>query len=174
MYSLLFLLLLSGQEGILPPWQAGDVLEQAQKQTRNLTAALGGLNTDYWKGDYAPLLVATRFRVLAVADALNRMARQPESLSLGMEAFLSLQHIETNLDSLARGAERFQPAAVKGLEEAEAAFLKAREEFQNYLLDLARYTEKSLAVGNKELESCRDQLWKRPPAGQPRSRRPER
>ncbi len=171
MYPLLLLLLLSGQQGILPPWEAKQVLDQAQRETRNLTEALGQLDTGHWKGDYTPLLVSTRLRVTAVADALKRLAEQPERLSLGVEAFVSMQHLETNVDSLARGAERFQPTAVRSLDDASTAFVKARDQFQGYLLDLARYTEESLAVSGKELESCRDQLWKRPPPT-PRPPRP--
>lgn len=163
MYPLLFLLLLAGQEGILPPWESKVVLEQARQQTQNLRTALAQLDTEHWKGDYTPLLVSTRLQVLAVADALDRLAEKPESLSLGVEAFLSLHHIETNVDSLARGAERFQPTVVQSLEQASEGYLKAREQFQKYLLELARYAEKKEAITDKELESCRDQLWKRPP-----------
>ena len=164
MYPLFFLLLLAGQEGILPPWESKVVLGQARQQTRNLRAALAQLDTEHWKGDYTPLLVSTRLQVLAVADALDRLAEKPQSLSLGVEAFLSLQHIETNVDSLARGAERFQPTVVESLEQASQAYLRAREQFQKYLLELARYAEKNAATTDKELESCRDQLWKRPAA----------
>ncbi len=154
-------------EGILPPWEAQKVLGETQKQTRQLIEALNRLDTEHWKGDYTPLLVSTRQRMVAVADALDRLAQQPERVSLGMEAYLSLLHVETNMETLATGAERFQPSAVQGLEEATVSFLKTRDQFQNYLLDLARYLEKNLAVSAKELESCRDQLWKKPPQPAP-------
>lgn len=161
-------------EGILPPWEAQKVLAETQKQTRQLIEALNRLDTEHWKGDYTPLLVSTRQRMVAVADALDRLAQQPERVSLGMEAYLSLLHVETNVETLATGAERFQPTAVHSLEEATASFLKTRDQFQSYLLDLARYLEKNLAVSAKELESCRDQLWKKPtqPApSRPRARK---
>ena len=166
-------LLWSGQEGILPPWESKPFLEQAQRQTREMTEVLARLDTGHWKGDYGPLLVSTRERMLAVADALDRMAAKPESLSLGLEAFLSLEHLEVNLDSLARGAERFQPTAVPDLEQSSTTLVKLRDQFQGYLLDLSRYLEKHLAVAAKDLETCRDQLWKRPPppSAVPKARR---
>ncbi len=170
MYALLLLLFLSGQQGILPPWEAKQVLDQAQKQTRDLGEALGRLDTAQWKGDYMPQLASTRQRVMAVADTLKRLAEKPDRLSLGVEAFVSMQHIETSVDSLARGAERFQPSAVRALDDASTAFVKARDRFQAYLLDLARYTEENQAVTGKELESCRDQLWKRAPGRGPKSK----
>ena len=105
--------------------------------------------------------------MLAVSDALDRLIQKPESLSLAIETFLSLQHIEVTVDSLAQGAERFQPSAVRGLEQASQNFLTARQRFQSYLIELSRYTEKNLGVDKKELESCRDQLWKRGPAPTP-------
>ncbi len=159
--TILCLLLFQQRDGILPPWESKVVLEQIQQQTNALTAALGRLDTDHWAGDYSPLLVSTRRRVLAVTDALDRLIQKPESLSLAIEAFLSLQHIEVTVDSLSQGAERFQPSAVQGLEQASLNFQTARGQFQNYMIELAQYTEKNLGVDRKELESCRDQLWKR-------------
>ncbi|SRR6266404_2291755 len=152
------------QEGLLPPWESKTVLTNAQKQIRAVSDSLGKLDTRTWKGDYQPLLVSTRQRVVAVADAVNRMSDKPESLSLGVEAFLSMQQVEGNIESLARGAERFQPSAGASLDSASNSFQEVKEQFQNYLLELSRYLEKNLAVASKDLESCRDQMWKRPGA----------
>jgi len=151
------------QDGILQPWEAKPVLDQIQKDTRSLIDALGQLSTDHWKGDYSPLLLSTRQRVLDVADALDRLAAKPESLVLAMNALLSMQHIEGNVDSLARGAERFQPTAVVPLDQGTNVFLDARGRMQTYVLDLARYMEKNLVSATNDLTSCRDQLWRRPP-----------
>ncbi len=169
MLPVLLLLLAGGapgqQDGVLPPWESKTVLINAQKQIRAVSESLGALDTDHWKGDYSPLLVSTRQRVEAIADAVDRMSDKPLSLSLGVEAFLSMQHVEENIESLARGAERFQPKAVAGLENASESFQQVKEQFQTYLLELSRYLEKNLAVSSKDLESCRDQVWKR--AAQP-------
>ena len=156
-----FLLVL--QEGILPPWQSKAFLEDAQKQTMALTEVLARLDTGHWKGDYTPVLERTRQRMISVANALYEMSSKPESLSLGLEAFLSLEHLETNFDSLARGAERFQPTAAADLDKSSGELIKLREKFQTYLLDLSKYLEKNVTVSTRDLESCRDQLWKRPP-----------
>src|SRR5258706_9671151 len=97
--TLLLIALLAGQtagqapakqEGILQPWEAKPVLDQIQKDTRSLIDALGQLDTDHWKGDYGPLLLSTRQRVLDVADALNRLARKPDSLVWAVDALLSM------------------------------------------------------------------------------------
>jgi hypothetical protein len=153
------------QEGILQPWESKTVLDQIQKDTRSLIQALAQLNAEHWKGDYEPLVASTRQRVLDVSDSLERLARKPESLALAVDALLSMQHIETNVDSLARGAERFQPSTVAALDQATSVFLDARSRLQTYLVDLARYIEKNLSVIGKDLESCREQIWKRPPPG---------
>jgi hypothetical protein len=153
------------QEGLLTPWESKTVLSNAQKQIRAVSDSLGKIDTQTWKGDYQPLLVSTRQRITAVADAVSRMSEKPESLSLGVEAFLSMEHVEENIESLARGAERFQPSAVASLDNASSAFEDVKQQFQNYLLELSRYLEKNVAVASKDLESCRDQMWKRPPAG---------
>lgn len=173
--SLLTLPLLAQQTapkaGILPPWEAKPVLDQIQKDTRTLVDALAQLNTDHWKGDYGPLVISTRERVLAVADALDRLSRKPESLSLAVDALLSMQHVEGNVDALARGAERFQPTGVMPLDQSANLFVDARGRLQGYVLDLARFTEKNLETATNDLQSCRDQLWKRPPSNTPPARR---
>lgn len=159
------------QEGILQPWEAKPVVDSIQKDTRSLIDALGQLSTEHWKGDYGPLLLSTRQRVLDVADALDRLARKPESLVLAIDALLSMQHIESNIDSLARGAERFQPTAVVPLDQGSNVFLDARSRLQTYVLDLARYTERNLVSATNDLASCRNQLWTRPPPAPSPARR---
>ena len=149
---------------MLAPWESKAALNIAQQQLRTVSDSLGRLDTAHWKGDYAPLLVATRQRVDAVADAVKRMADKPDSLSLGVEAFLSMEHVAENIESLARGADRFQPAASKDLEEASSSFQQVKEDFQSYLLGLSRYLEKNVASSAKDLEACHDQLFRRTPA----------
>src|SRR5579871_3115990 len=97
------------QDGVPPPWESKTALMNAQEQLRAVGESLNTLDTAHWKGDYGPLLVATRQRVNAVAEAMKRMADKPDSLSLGLEAFLSMEHVSENIESLARGADRFQP-----------------------------------------------------------------
>jgi hypothetical protein len=156
------------QDGVLAPWESKAALTNAQQQLRTVGDALGNLDTARWKGDYGPLLVATRQRVTAVADAVKRMADKPESLSLGLEAFLSMEHVSENIESLARGADRFQPTASKDLEEASNSFQQVKEDFQSYLLGLSRYLEKNVASSARDLETCHDQLWRRTPSNVPK------
>jgi hypothetical protein len=156
------------QEGVLAPWESKAALNSAQQQLHGVSDALSALDTTHWKGDYAPLLTATRQRVDAVADAVKRMADKPESLSLGLEAFLSMEHISENIESLARGADRFQPTASKDLEAASNSFQHVKEDFQSYLLGLARYLEKNVASSAKDLEACHEQLFRRTPANTPK------
>ncbi len=156
------------QEGALAPWESKATLTAAQQQLRAVSDALNGLDTAHWKGDYGPLLIATRQRVTAVADAVKRMADKPESLSLGLEAFLSMEHVSENIESLARGADRFQPGAAKDLEEASNSFQQVKEDFQSYLLGLSRYLEKNVASSARDLETCHDQLFRRTPSNTPK------
>jgi len=156
------------QEGVLAPWESKTALNNAQQQLRAVNDALSVLDTAHWRGDFAPLLTATRQRVNLVADAVKRMADKPDSLSLGLEAFLSMEHVSENIESLARGADRFQPTASKGLEEASNSFQQVKEDFQSYLLGLSRYLEKNVASSAKDLEACHDQLFRRTPSNAPK------
>jgi hypothetical protein len=149
------------QDGVLAPWESKAALNTAQQQLRTVSDSLTALDTAHWKGDYGPLLVATRQRVTAVADAVKRMADKPDSLSLGLEAFLSMEHVSENIESLARGADRFQPTASKDLEEASNSFQQVKEDFQSYLLGLSRYLEKNVASNAKD--------QRQGPGGLPRS-----
>lgn len=163
--------------GLPPPWEAKQVVQQVRAQVNKVSAALGQLQVAAWEGtgasNYVAVADSTRRQVTGIGGALDRLALQPERLSAAIHLFLALQHVETNLDSLSRAAAQFQSLeAARELEDATNALLNQREKLVKYILELVQFLESTSGATQRELESCRAQLWKR--ASEPAPSRPRR
>lgn len=160
-----------------PPWEARETIQQVRAQVTRVSAALGQLQVLTWQGtgasNYVAVAESARKQVAAIGGALDRLALEPERLSLAIHVFLAMQQVEGPLDTLARGVEKFQgAAAAHDIEDATNGLLNQREKIVKYVLDLVRFFETTTVVARRELESCRQQLWKR--ASEPIKARPRR
>jgi len=157
----------SSPAGLPAPWQARETIQRLRARVSKVNGALGQLQVPAWQGtgasNYVAIANATRRQVGAIAVALDHLAARPDHLSAVIHLFLALQQVEPNLDSLAKAAARFQgPEAARALEDAINGLLNAREALVQYTLELAEFLEKNRAASQAELESCRQQLLKRP------------
>lgn len=154
--------------GLTPPWEVKAMIQQVQESVNKTNAALGQLQVLTWKGtgasNYVAVVEATRREVMAISVGLGHLADHPEKLSAVIRIFLALQQLEPNLDSLSRAARQFQgPEAGRAMEDATNGLLNQREKLVKYVLELADFLESNSAITQQELESCQQQLWKRPP-----------
>ncbi len=163
--------------GLAPPWEAKETIEQLRAQVTRLNAALGKLSVLTWQGtgasNYVAVADSARRQVAGIEGALERLALEPQKLTAAIHVFLALQQVEGSLDSLSRGVAQFQGAeAAREIEDATNAVLNQREKLVNYVLELVQFLENSSVVAQRELDSCREQLWKR--ASEPVRARPRR
>jgi uncharacterized protein YukE len=158
------------QVGLPAPWVVKETIQQVQGAIKKATAALNQLQVLTWKGsgasNYVAVADSARRQVTAISVALARLAEQPDNLSAVVRMFLALEQLQPSLDSLSRAARQYQgPETGRELEDATNAVLNQREKFINYALELADFVEHANEANQQELESCRQQLWKR--ASQP-------
>ncbi len=165
--------------GIPPPWEAKETIEQLRARVTRLGVALGQLPVLTWEGtgasNYVAVADSVRRQVAGIGVALDRLALEPQRLSAAIHVFVALQQVTGALDTLTRGVSQFQGAeAAQELEEATNAVLNQREKLVQYVLALVQFLESNAAVSQRELDSCRQQLWKRAsePARAPVRRRP--
>jgi len=161
--------------GLPPPWEAKQVIQQVRAQVSRVSAALGQLPVAEWQGtgaaNYVAVAESARRQMAGIGGALDRLANQPERLNASIHLFLALQHVESNLDTLAKGAAQFQgPEAARELEDATNDLLNQRERLIKYILELVQFLESTSTATQRELESCRSQLWKRAPELAPQRR----
>lgn len=152
--------------GLPPPWEAKEIIQQVRAPVTKLSLALGELQVFTWQGtgasNYVAVADSARRQVAGIGGALDRLALHPERLSSAIHLFLALQQVEGSLDTLSRGAAQFQGAqAARDIEDATNALLNQREKLVKYVLDLVQFLENTQAISKRELDSCREQLWKR-------------
>lgn len=152
--------------GMPPPWEAKETILQLREKITGLSGALGKLAVLTWEGtgasNYVAVADSTRKQVAAIGGALDRLALDPQRLTSAIYLFLSLQQLTGPLESLTRGVAQFQGAeAARDIEEATNALLNERERFVKYVLDMVRFLESTASISQRELDSCREQLFKR-------------
>jgi len=151
---------------LAPPWEAKVTIEQLRAKVARLSLALGDLQVLTWRGtgaeNYLPVADSARRQVSGIGGALDRLALEPQKLSAAIHVFVAMQQVTGPLDSLTRGVTQFQGAeSAREIEEATNAVLNDREKLTEYVLTMVRFIESSGAIAQRELDSCREQLWKR-------------
>lgn len=158
-----------------PPWEARQIIERLRPPMQHLEAAVSRVQPQNWEGPGAANYVAIRESVLkqvrGLAEAIDVMAQQPDRPSLLIRFFIALYQVVQPLDTLSRGANQFRAYAhAHEIEDATNALVNARGELVSYLLELSQFLETSNVTNQRELEACREQLWRRAPE-RPRPRK---
>lgn len=154
------------QGGLTPPWQASTAIQQLQEAVKKTNGALGQLQVLTWQGpgasNYVGVVDSARRQVSAISVALGHLAEHPDKLSSVIRLFLALQQFEPTLDSVTKAARQYQGSdAGRAMEDATNQLLNQREKLVNYTLELVDFLETNSTATQQELESCRQQLWKR-------------
>ncbi len=149
-----------------PPWEAKATIEQVRAKVSRLGEALGNLQVLTWEGagasNYVAVADSARRQVAGIGGALDRLAIEPQRLSSAIHLFLALQQVTGTLETLSRGVTQFQGAeSAHDIEDSTNAVLNEREKLAQYVLAMVQFLETTKAVSERELESCREQLWKR-------------
>lgn len=148
------------------PWDAREMIQQLRGKVTRLSGALNQLQVTTWQGagaeNYVAVTDSARRNVAAIGGALDRLALEPQRLSHAIHVFMTLQQVTTTLDTLTKGVAQFQGAdSAREVEEAINTTLNARERFTEYVLALVRFLEETNTISQRELASCREQLFKR-------------
>jgi hypothetical protein len=158
------------QAGLPPEWETRKQLAALVSTANRLQPVLGDLNPEAWKengapGAYVQQWQNTRKALGYLQTSAERLARDPNRLSLAMDTYFRLQGLEQLLNSLAAGVRRYQNPAVADLLMGIANENSANRDFlEQYMKDLAATHESELHVMDTEAQRCRSILSKQPPA----------
>jgi hypothetical protein len=158
----------ASQEGLTPPWQASTAIRQLQETVNKANSALEQLQVPAWQGlgasNYVAVADSVRRQVNAINATLDYLADHPDRFGLVIRVFIAMLQLEPSLDSLTRAARQYQGGeAATNLEDAATQLLNQREKLMSYTLELVDFVENNGTATERELESCRRQLWKRAP-----------
>ena len=180
-FILLFCFISSGlaqTAGVMPDWEVREAATALEKHTKIIEGLLDQLKPEEWVAQGAPQLYidqlkqAKQFNSYLTLQA-QALGRQPDKLSVALDTFLRLDHIQSLLESLTEGVRKHQnPALADLLYSAISQNSTTRERLKEYARELAVEREKEWEIANREAQRCRGSLAKRPPPSAP-SKKPE-
>ena len=157
--------------GVTPVWELQKQLDGLVAQVRRLVPLLEQVKSEEWgAAGYREQHQSAREQVEYLARSASALARDPEKMTLALDAFLRLESLERSLDSLSEGVRRYQnPALADLIQSALAENSVHRSHLQTYLMELVSTKQDELRIANDEAQSCRSAALMHPTARRPAS-----
>lgn len=166
--SFLLLLPASGfAQGLTTPWDLKKTLESLQTNGGRLIPVIEQLQPAEWVAKGAPEgYQAQKSQVLlqlrAVTTQAQRLAADPERLTLTLDLFLRIEVFDLNLQSLAEGVRTYHNPAIAelmiGMRNENG---HARQALRSYMVELAEAKEQEFRIVDQEAQKCRSQNLRR-------------
>lgn len=154
----------------MPDWEVREAAAALEKHTKVIEGLLNQLRPEEWVAQGASQLYveqakqAKQFNSYLTQQA-QTLAREPDKLTVVLDTFFRLDHVQALLDSVTAGTRRYQnPALADLLFSAISQNSTTREKLKEYTQQLAADREKEWEIANREAQRCRASLAKRPPA----------
>jgi len=170
----LFPILLAAQPaGILPDWEIQKSAESLEKHTAAIESLLSQLRPQEWISQGAPEAYVEQWKQTRqfnsyLTTQARLLARDPAKLSVALDAFLRVDHLQSLLESVAAGVRRYQNAALADLlSSAMSQNSATRELLKDYTRQLVVEREKEWEIANREAQRCRASLAKKPSQAKP-------
>ncbi len=156
-------------QGIPPEWNVRAQLDELKGRFEAISPALEKVNLQRWKDDGAASAYLDQFtsiqqQLKSLSLAIADLRQTPEKLSVALEIFLRFDSLDAMQRAVMEAVKKFE--AVELADEIEARFVEsapARNQFRNYLLDLATLRDSEHAVLQHEAERCRVEKNAPPP-----------
>lgn len=161
-------------QGIPPEWKVRAQLDELKARFEAISPALEKVNLQRWKEDGAPSAYLDQFtsiqqQLKSLSLAIADLRQTPEKLSVALEIFLRFDSLDAMQRAVMEAVKKFE--AVELADEIEARFVEsapARNQFRNYLLELATLRDSEHAVLQHEAERCRVEKNAPPPPPAPK------
>jgi hypothetical protein len=163
-----------GQANPTPPggleseWSIQKVLAALQADGRRLKPLVNQADPTKWRysdsnNSYIAQWQTAQKEIDYLNGATESLGKQPEKLSLAMEAYFRLQAMEATISSLADGLRTHSnPAVADLLKSALSENSVNNERLKQYLMELANQKEQEYQIMDKEAQRCRAMLTKQP------------
>lgn len=150
--------------GVIPEWEARRDIPALPDKIRKLLPLLEQLQPDQWVAKGAPEAYVQQWKsaqteVGYLQQTVDSLAKQPERLTLALDAYFRLQAIDTRLGNLVDAIRKYQnPALADLLQSMSAETGTVRVGLQQYIADVASHREAEWRVMESEAQRCRTQL----------------
>jgi len=151
--------------GVASEWDVQKLLQNLALQAQHLNPVIDQVQPEAWVSKGAPETYVAQWRsaqtelkyLLASSAAFSR---QPERLSLGLDAYFRMQAMESMLGSVTEGLRKYQSQDLaRQLQYVVDENSTNRDHLRQYLQDLATQKEQEFAVADREAQRCRAALF---------------
>jgi hypothetical protein len=164
--------------GVESEWDLKKMLDALSAGARRLKPLIEQANPQNWSDaqgaqSYAPQWKAAQNEIQYLTLSADKLVKEPESLTVALEAYFRLQALDSSVSSLIEGIRKYQnPAVADLLQGSLVENLNNRERLKSYLTELAQTKEQEFKIMNKEAQRCRGIMSKQPPpsGAKPRSK----
>jgi hypothetical protein len=162
-------------EGITPQWDVRQQMKELADAARRTGPVLANVKPEEWVERGAPAAYtrqteSLRNEVAALIASSEKLAADPERLSIGLETYFRMGSLERLGGSLAEGIRKYQSGALADrLVESLALNSANREVLRQHLTDLAAAAEQQFAIVSEEAQRCRAEISREtePPVRRP-------
>lgn len=148
-------------QGIPAEWNARQQLDDLRTKFEAITPELSKVDLNRWRSEGVAVAYLNQFEsiqtqlkslTLAIAD----LRQSPEKLSIALEIFLRFDSLDSMQRSVMEAVRKYETQALADLIESKFVDTAvARNQFRNYLLDLASNRDRELDVLVQEAQRCR-------------------
>ena len=154
--------------GVRAPWDVRTIIDGVIKDNELFQPVLDGIHPQDWvsKGGspvYIQQLQQARQQVRDVVNTSKLLSQKTEQLSLALDDYFRLEALDSTARSLEEGVRRYADRASDDkLSQLIAHNFNAREQFRDYLANLAASQEQSFKVADAEAQRCRGTISREP------------
>jgi hypothetical protein len=162
--------LLAQSGGLAPEWEVKKSMDEYASQLKRLAPVLAQVKPQDWLNKGAPEAYVRQLKSCQdelgyLIGSTEKLGRQPDKLTIGLEAYFRADSLQTIVGSLANGTRKYQNPALADLLMAEMnASSPGREKLRQYLTDLATSKEKEFQIMDSEAQRCRSTVTRQPAA----------
>lgn len=154
--------------GFIPVWELKKQLAALVEQTKRLAPLLEEVKPKEWPPEapatYREQHAAVTKEIQYLGQTSAALVKDPEKMSVALEAFLRLNDLERKLDSLSEGVRRYQNPALADLIQGMISENGIhRNRLQSYLVELVASKQDELRIVSDEAQSCRASQLRLPP-----------
>lgn len=148
-------------QGIPAEWNARQQLDELKVRYEAIPSELSKVDLDRWRREGVAVAYLSQFEsiqtqlkslTLAIAD----LRQSPEKLAIALEIFLRFDSLDSMQRSVMEAVRKYETQVLA--DSIESKFVEtavARNQFRNYMLDLASNRDRELEVLIQEAQRCR-------------------
>ncbi len=150
------------------PWDARRIIDGIVQENENFQPVLEAIHPQDWIAQGAPVVYIQQWQQAQqqmhdVVYTAKMLAQKPELLSLAIDAYFRLEALDLTGRSLEEGVRHYADrASADKLSALIAHNFSAREQFRDYLSNLATTQEQNYKVADQEAQRCRGMISREP------------